>query len=206
MHGGGGGIVPGAGYIYLVWNDQCMGYCFCTYPNLHTYTIVKICTSMPVYSGTNSTSISMFYQNFTSTRLYKATFSCLQCTHKVRTSILFLHLATSIGCFWTRTIFLNKKRTGQVTMNLLYIRFTYYIKIIIRNVSGLATNSPCGAWGRRWTTWILYDGPPFGFGFYVNWCVSLVERFLYWCLAFIHVLYITKVLPITFRLKWFTLN
>ena len=109
MHGRGGGIVPGVGYTYLVWNDQCMGYCFCTYTNLRTYTIVKICTCMPEHSGTNSTSISIYYQNFTSTRLYMATFSCLQCTSKVRTSILFLHLSTSLGCFWTQTIFLNKK-------------------------------------------------------------------------------------------------
>ena len=31
-----------------------------------------------------------------------------------------------------------------------------------RGVSGLATDSPCGVWGRGWTTCLLHDSPFFG--------------------------------------------
>ena len=41
----------------------------------------------------------------------------------------------------------KKKKTGQVTMDLLYIKFKYL------------TDSPCGNWGRGWTTYLLNDGP-----------------------------------------------
>ena len=34
--------------------------------------------------------------------------------------------------------------------------------IISRGVSGLATDSPCGVWGRGWTTCLLHDSPLFG--------------------------------------------
>ena len=36
------------------------------------------------------------------------------------------------------------------------------LKNISRGVSGLATDSPCGVWGRRWTTCLLHDSPLFG--------------------------------------------
>ena len=36
------------------------------------------------------------------------------------------------------------------------------LRIISRGVSGLATDSPCGVWGRGWTTCLLYDSPLFG--------------------------------------------
>ena len=36
------------------------------------------------------------------------------------------------------------------------------LRIISRGVSGLATDSHCGVWGRGWTTCLLYDSPFFG--------------------------------------------
>ena len=36
------------------------------------------------------------------------------------------------------------------------------LRIISRSVSGLATDSPCGVWGRGWTTSLLHDSPLFG--------------------------------------------
>ena len=36
------------------------------------------------------------------------------------------------------------------------------LRIISRVVSGLATDSPCGGWGRWWTTCLLHDSPFFG--------------------------------------------
>ena len=36
------------------------------------------------------------------------------------------------------------------------------LRIISRGISGLATDSPCGVWGRGWTTCLLHDSPLFG--------------------------------------------
>ena len=36
------------------------------------------------------------------------------------------------------------------------------LRIISRGVSGLANDSPCGVWGRGWTTCRLHDSPLFG--------------------------------------------
>ena len=36
------------------------------------------------------------------------------------------------------------------------------LRIISRSVSGLATDSSCGVWGRGWTTCLLHDSPLFG--------------------------------------------
>ena len=36
------------------------------------------------------------------------------------------------------------------------------LRIISRGASGLATDSPCGVWGRGWATCLLHDSPPFG--------------------------------------------
>ena len=36
------------------------------------------------------------------------------------------------------------------------------LRIISRGVSGLATDSPCGVWGRGWNTCLLHDCPLFG--------------------------------------------
>ena len=42
------------------------------------------------------------------------------------------------------------------------IIFTCYTKDNQQGVSGLATDSPCGVWGRGWTTCLLHDSPLFG--------------------------------------------
>ena len=36
------------------------------------------------------------------------------------------------------------------------------LRIISRGVSGLATDSPCGVWGRGWTICFLHNSPLFG--------------------------------------------
>ena len=57
------------------------------------------------------------------------------------------------------------------------------LTIISRGASGLATDSPCGVWGRGWTTCLLHHSPLFGSHFkmrvgmqvwsdisYINYC------------------------------------
>ena len=58
------------------------------------------------------------------------------------------------------------------------------LRIISRGVSGLATDSPCGVWGRGWTTCLLHDSPLFGshfkmrVGMYVWSDISYIYYFL----------------------------
>ena len=60
------------------------------------------------------------------------------------------------------------------------------LRIISRGVSGLATDSPCGVWGRGWTTCLLHDSPLFGSHFKtstVYWCIASklkAPRNFYW--------------------------
>ena len=42
------------------------------------------------------------------------------------------------------------------------------LRIISRGVSGLATDSPCGVWGRGWNTCLLHDSPLFGSHFKIR--------------------------------------
>ena len=42
------------------------------------------------------------------------------------------------------------------------------LRIISRGVSGLATDSPCGVWGRGWATCLLHDSPLFGSHFKIR--------------------------------------
>ena len=87
---------------------------------------------------------------------------------------IVLHLVP----FWFLTIW------GSVRINLecnpsQYLRLTFgctlYIAVgkswgyvygnwqyKVYSVSGLATDSPCGVWGRGWTTCLLHDSPLFG--------------------------------------------
>ena len=61
--------------------------------------------------------------------------------------------------FCPRTL-LFEKRTELVAMDLI---FTCYItKDNQQGSFRLATDSPCGAWGRGWTTCLLNDSPIFG--------------------------------------------
>ena len=43
-----------------------------------------------------------------------------------------------------------------------HLHATCILRIISRGVSGLATDSPCGVWGRGWTTCLLHESPLFG--------------------------------------------
>ena len=58
--------------------------------------------------------------------------------------------------------FFFEKRICLVSMDLLYIRFTYYTQ---RSVSNWATDTPCGVWGRSWTTCLPRGDPILGLGF-----------------------------------------
>ena len=53
------------------------------------------------------------------------------------------------------------------------------LRIITRGVSGWATDSPCGVWGRGWTTCLLHDSPLFGSHFKMSWYVSLEWYFMH---------------------------
>ena len=53
------------------------------------------------------------------------------------------------------------------------------LRIISRGVSGLATDPPCGVWGRGWTTCLRHDSPLFGSHFKMSWYVSLEWYFIY---------------------------
>ena len=60
------------------------------------------------------------------------------------------------------------------------------LRIISRGVSGLATDSSSGVWGRGWTTCLLHDSPLFGSHFKtstVHWCIASklkAPRNFYW--------------------------
>ena len=77
---------------------------------------------------------------------------------------------------------LYEKRIGQVTSDLLYMRFTYY------NTDNQQECSRLSNWFSLWClgTWmkVWYDE----------------EGFVFWFFAFIHVLYIVQVFPIIFPL------
>ena len=53
------------------------------------------------------------------------------------------------------------------------------LRIISRGVSGLATDSPCGVWGRGWTTCLLDDS---SVHFKMSWYASLQWDFIYFIL------------------------
>ena len=54
--------------------------------------------------------------------------------------MLFLFLTTSLGCFFFHGLCFSN--------NGLINHFHAILRIISRGVSGLATDSPCGFWGR----------------------------------------------------------
>ena len=111
---------------------------------------------------------------------------------------LFRHISTSLWCFCSRTIF-TKRRIGQVTSDLLYMRFTYYTKDNHQGCSRLS----------NWFAFLCL-GPWLNHFPHVRWSTlrfrflifSWYERLTWWraifslFLAFSHVLYITQVLSI----------
>ena len=94
--------------------------------------------------------------------LYKLSMKWLMCW------TLFLHISNSLGCFWPRTIFTKKDVLDKLPRTSSTWDLRTILKINSREVPGLATDSPCGVWGRGWTTCLLYDGPLLGLGFYLS--------------------------------------
>ena len=77
--------------------------------------------------------------------------------------LLFLQLSTTIGCFRPRTFF--EKRIELVSIDLLYFIFTFYAQDNQQKYLSLATDSPCGVWGRGWITCLLCGGSILGLSF-----------------------------------------
>ena len=65
--------------------------------------------------------------------------------------LLFLQLSTSLEWFHPLT-FVLKNRIGLDSMDIPDIIFTNLLRIIMRSVSGSATDSPCTVCGCGWTT------------------------------------------------------
>ena len=76
--------------------------------------------------------------------------------------MLFLFLTTSLGCFCPRTLLFGLNKLPWTS----YLHAI--LRIISRGVSGLATGSPCGVWGREWTTSLLQYSPLFGSHFKIE--------------------------------------
>ena len=74
--------------------------------------------------------------------------------------ILFLHLSTSIGCFCPQTFF-SISPWGMLRWTSFITNLHTDLKII-RGIPGLATDSPCGIWGRGWATYLLNGDPLLG--------------------------------------------
>ena len=72
--------------------------------------------------------------------------------------MLFLFLTSSLGCFVHGLCFSNNGLNKLPWTSYLHA----ILRITSRGVSGLATDSPCGVWGRGWTTCLLHDCPLFG--------------------------------------------
>ena len=88
------------------------------------------------------------------------------------------------------------KTDWKVTMDLLYVKFTYLTKDNLQECSRLiATDSPCRVWNHGWSTCHLYGDLPLGLGFWLTVHVGaescVVERNCHCFIAFIHVLYIS---------------
>ena len=131
----------------------------------------------------------------TGCRLYSLSMKWLMC------GTLFLHKSTSIGCFWPRTMF-PKIRIGQVTWDLLYMRFIYYTKDNQQDCCRIR-NWFRNVWGCGLTTCLMCVGPLLGFDFELSVCMKVGyggEGFFSWFLVVFHVLYITQVLLIIFPL------
>ena len=74
------------------------------------------------------------------------------------------------------------------------------LRMISRGVSGLAADSPCGVWGRGWTTCLLHDSPLFGSHFKMRvgvWVWSDVS-YIYYFLPLFTVSCVEPVIFFTF--------
>ena len=121
--------------------------------------------------------------------------------------IQFLHPSASVGCFCP---FLYEKRFVQVTMEtpLYQIYLHTKLRIIDRNVPGLATDCPCRVWDRGWTICVLYDVRLLGSCF--KCCkgklvctLGAVERNCLWIYRFYYFFINYPSFTYHFPLKWF---
>ena len=76
-------------------------------------------------------------------------------------------ISASQGCFCPQKVF-SKNWLDRLTRTSFIIYLYTKLTIISKGVPGLATDSPCGVWGRGWTTCLLYDDPLLGFRFWIN--------------------------------------
>ena len=83
-------------------------------------------------------------------------------------------LTTSLGCFFHGICFSNNGLNKLPWTSYLHV----ILRIISRDVSVLATDFPCGVWGRGWTTCLLHDSPLFG-SQNESWYISLEWDFIY---------------------------
>ena len=83
-----------------------------------------------------------------------------------------------------------EQRIGQFTMGLLYLPFYIHaeLRIISWRFSGLATDSPCGVWGRGWSTSLLYVGLRWGF-MYLKWQLLFTFGIMEWNFLLISCVY-----------------
>ena len=72
--------------------------------------------------------------------------------------MLFLFVTTSLGCFCPRIFAFRITDWTCYHGHHLHV----ILRIISRGVSGLATDSPSGVWGRGWTACLLHDSPLLG--------------------------------------------
>ena len=70
---------------------------------------------------------------------------------------LFLRMFRYLRCFCQKTEYLLKKKTGmdKIPKNFSTWDLHTILRIISRGVPGLATNYPCGVWGRGWISCLL---------------------------------------------------
>ena len=85
------------------------------------------------------------------------------------------------------------------------MKFTYYYtKDNQQGFSRLSNWFPLWCLGHEWAICPWYDDPLLGLGFWLSFAVKILygeEGLFFWFFAPVHVLYITKVLPIVFPLK-----
>ena len=89
----------------------------------------------------------------------------------------FLHITTSLWFFCPRTIF-TKNSLDMLPRTPSIWDLHTILRIISIGVPSLATDSPCGIWGRGWTAWLLYDGPLLVkiLSCQLVWTLDMVER------------------------------
>ena len=90
--------------------------------------------------------------------------------------MLFLFINTSLGYVFVHGLCFSNNGLNKLPLTS-YLHAI--LRIISRGVSCLATDSPCGVWGRGWTTCLLHYSPLFGSHFKMSWYVSSQWDFIH---------------------------